>query len=52
MDNIDKEVFYSEYCWRCKYKTVDENEEPCETCMTEFFNEYSHKPTQFVPEDD
>lgn len=42
-----KEVQYSKYCWICKHKNVNENEEPCETCLTEFVNENSKKPLYF-----
>ena len=42
-----KIVFFDEYCTKCKHEAVDENQEPCETCLIEFMNWASHKPVKF-----
>ncbi len=49
----DKFVDYEKYCATCKFKDVKENEdgempEPCNTCLTNCTNEYSHKPTEYI----
>lgn len=43
----EKEVLYFNYCSKCKYRTLPENEEPCETCLSEPSNLDSHKPIKF-----
>lgn len=48
MDYQDyKEVYFHEYCKTCKHKKVEENEEPCEECLSEPTNLHSHKPVNY-----
>lgn len=47
MELIKKEVFFIQYCHKCKHKDVPETEDPCNECLTEPVNEYSHKPVRF-----
>lgn len=47
MEHIDKEVFFKEYCPKCKNEEVDENMKPCEECLSNPVNEHSHKPVKF-----
>lgn len=49
MDDIRnfKEVFFDVYCPQCKYKDVEEIEDPCNECLTYPANENSHKPIKF-----
>ena len=47
MELIEKFVEFNEYCPRCKHKKVPETEDPCNECLTEPTNEYSHKPVRF-----
>ena len=42
-----KEVFFSEYCLKCKYGDLKETEEPCDECLSQGWNENSHKPINF-----
>ena len=42
-----KEVYYSLYCPKCRYKNVPENNEPCEECLTSSMRYASHKPMKF-----
>lgn len=42
-----KEVFFQDWCYRCKHWSKDENEEPCDECLSEPGNEDSHKPTEW-----
>lgn len=47
MEEIYKEVYFSEYCKTCKHKELDGTEEPCDTCLETFVNAYSHKPVMY-----
>ena len=47
MEAIEKEVYFNQYCPKCKHKDVPETEDPCNECLTEPVNEYSHKPVRF-----
>lgn len=47
METIEKEVYFNQYCPKCKHKDVPETEDPCNECLTETTNEYSHKPVGF-----
>lgn len=46
---LDKnnEVFFGEYCKTCKYKNYSETDSPCEECIAEPVNLYSHKPVKW-----
>ena len=47
-DELYKEVYFHEYCKTCKYKDVDDLDEPCNTCLEEPINLYSHKPVKYT----
>lgn len=47
MENHNKEVLYSEYCFKCKNANLDETEDPCNECLTTFYNFESSKPINF-----
>lgn len=47
MDIIDKEVYFNEYCKKCKHEKLPEDETPCDECLTYPFNVESHKPIKF-----
>jgi len=42
-----KEVYFDEFCLKCEFKNNEENEPPCDACLEEPVNEYSHKPVKF-----
>lgn len=42
-----KEVTFDKYCSTCKYGDLDENDMPCNKCLSDTTNYYSHKPTQY-----
>lgn len=52
MELIYKEVYFHEYCKTCKHCEKSENEMPCEECLTESMNTYSHKPIDWVAKDE
>ena len=39
-----KEVYFDKYCETCKFKERREDEDPCDECLAETVNLYSHKP--------
>lgn len=47
--NAYKFVYFHEYCDKCKYKDVAEDEVPCTECLEHPVMPYSHKPAYFVP---
>lgn len=42
-----KEVDYSKYCPKCAYSKTDSFDEPCDTCLEEFTNEGTDRPTLY-----
>jgi hypothetical protein len=51
MDEQDREVRYDIWCQKCKYHDLDEHDDPCDECMTEFTNYASEKPIMFKEKD-
>lgn len=51
MELITKEVYFFEYCKKCKHCGTDATEEPCNECLTNPMREYSHKPIKFEPKE-
>lgn len=39
-----KEVYFWEWCWKCKNLKMLENESPCDECLSIPAREGSHKP--------
>ena len=42
-----KEVYFCEWCRKCKYGPLQEHEEPCCECLNYPMNENSHKPVKY-----
>lgn len=42
-----KEVYFGEYCQKCKYSKTAEADEPCADCLEAPVNEFSHKPVKY-----
>lgn len=42
-----REVDFHSYCGKCKWKTKDDNEPPCDECMAVSAREDSRKPLKF-----
>lgn len=47
MELRTKEVYFGEYCRKCKYYENSPSDDPCDDCLNEPSNEYSHKPVYF-----
>lgn len=48
MDDSYKEVYFDSYCHTCIHFDKAGCEEPCDECLSEPVNLYSHKPTKYV----
>ena len=46
-----KEVYFDKYCKTCKYKNLKESDYPCDECLEEAVNVYSHKPVKYEEEE-
>ena len=44
MEDTYKEVYFGEYCKNCKYWEKKETDDPCDECLDNPVNLYSHKP--------
>ena len=42
-----KEVYFHEYCKKCEYRKVSNDEEPCNECLGEPVNWNTHKPVKY-----
>lgn len=42
-----KEVYFGLYCKTCEHYSKDQDQEPCNECLTEPMNQYSHKPVKW-----
>lgn len=47
MDDSYKEVYFNQYCKTCEYSKNAEDESPCDECLNEPVNLYSHKPVRW-----
>lgn len=47
MNNIEKEVYFYKYCKICKYAELKSDDEPCNECLANPTNTYSHKPVNY-----
>ena len=45
--NDQKEVYFDKYCKTCKHSKKKEYDDPCDECLSEPVNTYSHKPTKY-----
>lgn len=42
-----KEVYFDQYCKTCKHQDSKEDDEPCDDCLNNPVNVYSHKPVRW-----
>lgn len=47
----EKEVRFDIYCRRCFYRDKEEKDEPCDECLENPVNAYSHKPIYYKEEE-
>ena len=46
-DGTTKIVAYWQYCQKCRHKACKDYDDPCNECLSNPVNEYSHKPVKF-----
>ena len=46
-EDVYKEVYFDQYCKTCKYENLPETDDPCDECLQETVNVYSHKPVKW-----
>lgn len=47
MNEDYKEVYFHEYCETCSHRSKANTEEPCNECLDNPINLYSHKPVKY-----
>lgn len=47
METRKKEVYFDKYCPKCVEKDTPETKEPCNECLTNPSNDFSHKPIKW-----
>ncbi len=49
MNEEYREVYFYQYCPKCRYSKHPEEADPCAECLEEPYNQESHKPVNFKP---
>ena len=52
MEQIEKEVYFHKYCESCKHFKSPDDEDPCNDCLDNPVNTYSHKPVNWEEKDE
>lgn len=52
MHYTTKEVYFDVYCKSCKYQKLKEDKDPCNTCLSQGWNENTHKPIKYEATED
>ena len=47
METNQKEVYFDIFCPLCIHKDEKETEMPCDECLAQPYNEFSHTPINF-----
>ena len=47
MEESYKEVYFDQYCKNCKHEKLKEIDDPCDECLNNHVNLYSHKPVMY-----
>ena len=50
--NDYKEVYFNEYCVKCRNYKKDVIDDRCDKCLSEPINLYTHKPVHFENKDE
>lgn len=48
MEDVYKEVYFEKYCQTCVHKELNEKDAPCDECLSNPTNLYSHKPVNYI----
>lgn len=47
MEDLYKAVYFDKYCQTCVHFDLKETDDPCDECLSEPVNLYSHKPVKW-----
>ena len=47
MEESYKEVYFDQYCKTCEHEKLKEIDDPCDECLNNPVNLYSHKPVNY-----
>jgi hypothetical protein len=47
IENEYQEVRFNQYCKTCEHENVPETEDPCNECLDNPANLYSHRPVKY-----
>lgn len=47
MEDLYKAVYFDKYCQTCKFFDLKQTDYPCDECLSEPVNLYSHKPVKW-----
>lgn len=47
MEESYKEVHFDQYCKTCEHEKLKETDDPCDECLNNPVNLYSHKPVMY-----
>ena len=47
MEESYKEVYFDQYCKTCEHEKLKEADDPCDECLNNPVNLYSHKPVMY-----
>ena len=48
MESKQKEAWFWMYCKHCKNSCIKDDEDPCDECLGQPYNEDSHKPVNYI----
>lgn len=49
MEQEYQEVYFEQFCKTCKHEETYECDDPCNECLENPYNLYSHKPVKWEP---
>ena len=47
MEHDYQEVYFDDFCEKCKYNNVKEIHDPCHECLSNPVNLYTHRPVKY-----
>lgn len=47
MEDLYKAAYFDKYCQTCKFFDLKQTDDPCDECLSEPVNLYSHKPVKW-----
>ena len=47
MEHDYQEVYFDDFCKKCKHEGLEEIKDPCHECLSNPVNLYTHKPVKY-----